>query len=76
LADRQLYKGHDYVIRNVPKTFTTEVLFIDLLRTLFIPRIQHIPAKYGYTGPIVLLLDRHSTHLTDRLVADAGSEKS
>jgi hypothetical protein len=54
LAERQLYEGHDYVIQNAPRTFLTEVLFIDWVKTLFIPRIQHLRAKYGYTGPIVL----------------------
>jgi hypothetical protein len=61
LADRKLYEGHDYTIRTAPKTFITEVLFIDWLKTMFLPRIEHLRAKAKYAGPVILLLDGHST---------------
>jgi hypothetical protein len=54
LTERQLDEGHDYVIRNGPKTLRTEVLFIDWSKTLSMSRSQHFRAKYGYAGPIVL----------------------
>jgi hypothetical protein len=75
LADRELYEGHDYTIRTAPKTFITEVLFIDWLKTMFLPRIEDLRAKAKYAGPVILLLDGHSTHLTDHVVGYAGSER-
>jgi hypothetical protein len=35
LAAQKLYEGHDYTIRSAPQAFTTEVLFIDWLKTNF-----------------------------------------
>jgi hypothetical protein len=75
LAEDQLYERHDYVIRNAMKTFITEVLFIEWLKTMFLPRIENLRAKANYTGSVVLFLDGHSTHVTQRAVAFAGSER-
>jgi prepilin-type processing-associated H-X9-DG protein len=53
----------------------TEVLFIDWLRTVFIPWNENLCRKFQYEGPIVLFLDGHATHVTDRVLAYACSER-
>jgi hypothetical protein len=55
LAEEQLSYGHDSVIRTAPKMFMIEVLFIDWLQNLFIPRNALLRAKMNYVGPIILL---------------------
>ena len=75
LAQRNLYEPHDYVIRNAPKTFMTEVLFIDWLETMFVPRMVYLRRKFDYQGPVLLVLDGHSTHVTPRVTAYAGSRQ-
>jgi hypothetical protein len=42
LAVQRLYKGPDYAIRSASRTFVTEVLFIDWLDTIFLPRISRL----------------------------------
>jgi transposase len=53
----------------------TEVLFVDWVKTVFIPWNANLRQKFQYEGPIVLLLDGHATHVTDRVRAYAGSER-
>jgi hypothetical protein len=55
LADQQLYRGHDYVMRTADKTFTTEVLFIDWLHTQFLLKNYQLRQKANYDGPIILM---------------------
>jgi hypothetical protein len=73
LTEEQLYHGHDYVIRMALKTFVTEILFIDSLQNLFIPRNAALRAQMDYAGPVILLIDDHATHITPRVVVFAGS---
>jgi hypothetical protein len=73
LAEEQLFHGHDYVIRCPAKTFVPEKLFIDWLQTRFIPRIGNLRTKLNYSGPIILLIDGHASHITPRIVAFTGS---
>jgi hypothetical protein len=73
LAAEQLYHPHDYVIREASKTFITEVLFIDWLETQFIPRNENLRATSNYSGPLIVLVDGHASHVTPRVVAFAGS---
>jgi hypothetical protein len=68
LAAQKLYEGHDYAIRSAPRTFVTEVLFIDWLDTIFPPRIPELRRKFDYDGPSILIVDRHSTHVTPRVI--------
>jgi hypothetical protein len=42
---------------------------------MFLPRIEDLRAKINSTGPVVLFLDSHSTRITERAVASAGSER-
>jgi hypothetical protein len=39
-ADFEMHEGHDYTIRTSPKTFLTEILFVDWLKTVFLPWIE------------------------------------
>jgi hypothetical protein len=57
------------------ETFTTEVLFIEWLNRIFLQLIENLRAKANYTDSIVLLLDCQSTHVTERVIAFAGSER-
>jgi hypothetical protein len=75
LADQKLYEGHDYTIRSAPKTFITEVLFIDWLETIFLPRIAELRRKFAYDGPSILIIDGHATHGTPRVIAFCGARK-
>jgi hypothetical protein len=75
LATQKLYSGHDYTIRSAPRTFITEVLFIDWLETVFLPRIAELQRKLAYDGPVILLVYGHSTHVTPRVIAFCGARK-
>jgi hypothetical protein len=50
LAQQQLFEGHDYTIRTAPKTFMTEVLFIDWVQTVFIPWNENLRRKFNMTA--------------------------
>jgi hypothetical protein len=69
LAALKLYQGHDYAIGSAPRTFITEVLFIDCLDILFLPRISELRREFDYDGPNILIVDGYSTHLTPRVTA-------
>jgi hypothetical protein len=58
-------------MRSAEKTFMTEVLFIDRLQTLFIPKNNQLGIKAHYDGLIVLLIDGHAGHITPCIVAHA-----
>jgi hypothetical protein len=73
LAEEQLFHGHDDVIRQTAKTFVTETLFTDWLQTQFICRRANRRTKMNYSGPVILLVDEHASHLTPRVMAFAGS---
>jgi 4-hydroxybenzoate polyprenyltransferase len=75
LIEQQLYHGHDYIIRNSAKTFITEVLFIDWLQTQFIPKTDELRRIIDYGGPIILLVDSHTSYITPRVLAYAASQK-
>jgi hypothetical protein len=75
LTAQQLYEGHDYTIRSTPGTLITEVLFIDWLETIFVPRIAELRQKFAYDGPSILIVDGHSTHVTARVIALCGARK-
>jgi hypothetical protein len=64
LARQKLYHDHGYVIRNSAKTFMTKVLFIDWPQTQFIPRNNELGRKIDSDGPIILLVDGHTSHIT------------
>jgi hypothetical protein len=73
LAAKILYEGHDCAIRSAPRTFITEVLFIDWLDTIFLPRISELLRKFDYDGPSILSVEGHSTHVTPRVVVLCGA---
>jgi hypothetical protein len=75
LAQQMFFEGHDYMIRTAPKSFMTELLFIDWLKTVFIPWNDNLRQKQQYAGPIILLLDGHASHITARVLAYAGSQR-
>jgi hypothetical protein len=75
LAEHQLYEWHDYVIRNAAKTTITEVLSVEWLKMMFLPRIENIRANANYTSLVVLIPDSHSRNMTGRMVAFAGSKR-
>jgi hypothetical protein len=73
LAEEQLFHGHDYAIRYAAKTFVAEKLFINWSQTQFVPRIANLRTKLNYSGPVILLIDGHASHITPRVVAFSGS---
>jgi hypothetical protein len=73
LASQKLDKGHDCAIRSAPRTFITEVLFIDWFDTIFLPRISELRRKFDYDGPGILIVDGHSAHVTPRVIALCGA---
>jgi hypothetical protein len=50
------------------------MLFIDWLQNVFLPRVSHLRERINCQGKVVLILDGHATHVTPRVVADAGSQ--
>jgi hypothetical protein len=73
LAAQKLYGCHDYAVRFAPRTFITEVLFINWLDTLFLPRISELRRKFDCDGPSILIVDEHSTHVTPSVIALCGA---
>jgi hypothetical protein len=73
LDAQKLYEGHDYPIQSAPRTFITEVLFIDWLDTIFLPRISEVRRKFDYDGPSILFVDTHSTHVTPHVIVLCGA---
>jgi hypothetical protein len=50
LAAQKLYEDHDYASWSALQTFLTELLFIDWLDTIFLPRISELRRKFDYDG--------------------------
>jgi hypothetical protein len=73
LSAQKLYECHGYAIRSAPRTFITEVLFIDWLETIFLPRISELRRNFDYDGPSILIVDGHSTHVTPRVIVLCGA---
>jgi hypothetical protein len=75
LAGQKLFEWNDYTVRTAQRTFITEVLFIDWLQNVFIPKVNHLRERAKYDGKVVLILDGHASHVTPRVIAFAGSQK-
>jgi hypothetical protein len=45
LTEQELFHDHDYLMRSAEKTFITEVLLIDWLRTQLIPKTINCTSK-------------------------------
>jgi hypothetical protein len=75
LPELEMYEGHDYTIRTAPKTLMAEFLFIDWLQTFSLLSVETRRQQVHYDGPVVFLLDGHTTHATPRIIASAGSER-
>jgi hypothetical protein len=75
LPEQQIFSGHDSTIRTAPKTFRTEVLFIDSLENIVTLWTNNFNTKFHYEGLIVLLLDGHASHVTPRVMAFAGANR-
>jgi hypothetical protein len=73
LAAQKLYEVHGYAIRPAPRTFITEILFINWLDTILLPRISEVRRKFDHDGPSILIADGHSTHVTPRVTAPCGA---
>jgi hypothetical protein len=73
LAAQKLYEGDDYTIRSALRTFITEVLFIDWLDIIFLPRISELRRKFDYDGLSILTVDGHSIHMIPRVIALCGA---
>jgi hypothetical protein len=73
LAAQKLYEGHDYAIQPAPRTFITEVLFVDWLDTLSLPRISELRRKFYDDGPSILVVEGHSKHVTPRVIPLCGA---
>jgi hypothetical protein len=68
-----MYDWNDYTLRTAPKTFVTEVLFGDRLKTIFLWWRETRRQRMLFQGPVRLLLEGHATHVTPRVLASAGS---
>jgi hypothetical protein len=75
LAAQKLYAGHYYVVRSAPKTFITELLFIDWLEKIFSPSISEFQTKFTYDDSNLLVLDGNSTYVRARLIPLCASRK-
>jgi hypothetical protein len=64
LKAQQLFEVHDYTIRTSPKTFIAETLFTGWIEMVLLMRINYFYQKFAYEGPVILLVDGHSRHLT------------
>jgi hypothetical protein len=73
LAVQKLHEGYDRAIRSAPRTFITEVLFIDWLETIFLPHISELRRTFDYDRPSIRIVDGHSTHVTPRVIALCGA---
>jgi hypothetical protein len=70
-----MHEWHHYTTRTAPKTFMTEVLFVDSLKIVFLPWIEARWQRMQYQGSVILLLDGHATHLTPQVLANAASQR-
>jgi hypothetical protein len=61
LAELEICEGHDQTIKTAPKTFMTEVLFIEWLQTLFLPWVETRRQNMHSDSPLGLFLDGHAT---------------
>jgi hypothetical protein len=75
LADFERYERHNSTIRTSPKTFVTEVSFVDWLKTVFLPQIETRRQRMEHQGPAILLLDGQAAHVIPRVLAYAGSQR-
>jgi hypothetical protein len=75
LEAQQLFEGHDYTIRTSPKKFITETLFVGRIEMVFLVRINYFRQKFAYEGPVILLVDGHSTHVTPRVIAFCAAKR-
>jgi hypothetical protein len=75
LAAHKLHAGPDYLIRSVPKTFITELLVIDWLESILLPRISELRTKFTYDYPSLLVLEGHSIYVTARVIALCAARK-
>jgi hypothetical protein len=75
LVAHKLYKGRDCTGRLAPKAFATEILFIDWLEAMVLPRNAEPRENFAYNGPMTLVIDEHSIHVRPRLIALCGSRK-
>jgi hypothetical protein len=75
LAAQQLFERYCDTIRTADQIFITEVLFIDWLQNVFLPRVSHIRERTKCQGKMVLILDDRATHVTLRVIASAGSQR-
>jgi hypothetical protein len=57
------------------KAFITEGMFIDWPQNVFTPKADHLREMTKYEGNVVLIVGRHATHVTHRLIACAGRRK-
>jgi hypothetical protein len=73
LTDFEMHEGHRYTIRTAPQTSMTEVLFVDSLKTVFLPWIEARRQRMQYQGPAILLLDGHATQVIPRVLAYSSS---
>jgi hypothetical protein len=76
LDAQKLRPGHDYLIRSAPKTFITELLFINWLENVFLPRISKLRTKFTHGDPSLLVLDGYSTQATVRVITLCPVHKS
>jgi hypothetical protein len=52
----------------------TKILFIDWLQTQFIPKNDELGRKIDCDGPIILLIDGHTSHITPRVLGYTASQ--
>jgi hypothetical protein len=69
------FEGHGYTIRTSPKTFITETSFIDWIEMVFLVRTNYFRQKFAYEGPMILLVNGHSTHVTPQVIAFSGANR-
>jgi hypothetical protein len=75
LEAQQLFECHDYTIRMSPKTIITETVFTDWIEMMFLVRINYLRQKFAYEGPVIVLVDGHSTHVTPWAIAFCGANR-
>jgi hypothetical protein len=73
---QKLSKSHDYATQLAPKTFITNILFIDWLEAIFLLHIAEFRAKFANDGPAIVVVDVHSIHVTPRVIELCGDRKS
>jgi hypothetical protein len=75
LAEQELDKGHDYVIKSVLKKFMTEILFIDWSQRIFLPWNKNLIRRSQDPGSIVFVVDLHAPQVTAPMLTYAQSKK-